>query len=413
MQRLQTLLKQRKERGMVIASTQKIKHNKGVWLVPSATNPSKKYEVSFSLEGGRCTCEDYKERGIRCKHLFAVDIVITKKFNKDGTTTVTQTKRITYPQNWPAYDKASIQQKELFQKLLHDICASIQEPTYTFGRPSYPLRDMVFSSTLKVYSTFSLRRFSTDMKEAQAKGYVEKTPYYSTVARFMESEELTQIIKDLILTTALPLKAVESRFGIDATGFSPCRFSRWFVHKYGKDADMRMKWFKLSVVNGSATHIVTSCEVTSALVSDMMMLPSLTHETNENFNMKELSADKGYLSDANLMHLDRLGVQAYIPFKTNNKADSKTQSQIWNNAYNYFTFNQVQFLQHYHERSNTETVMHMVKSKFGDFLRSKSETACINEILLKVLCHNICVVIQEMFELGIKPEFWGAKMAVA
>jgi hypothetical protein len=50
----------------------------------------------------------------------------------------------------------------------------------------------------------------------------------------------------------------------------------------------------------------------------------------------------------------------------------------------------------------------MIKSKFGDHTKSKDEIACINEILLKVLCHNICVLIQEMFELGIKPEFLGA-----
>ena len=47
----------------------------------------------------------------------------------------------------------------------------------------------------------------------------------------------------------------------------------------------------------------------------------------------------------------------------------------------------------------------MIKSKFGGIVRSKVETACTNEILLKVLCHNICVLISEMFELGIKPEF--------
>lgn len=31
--------------------------------------------------------------------------------------------------------------------------------------------------------------------------------------------------------------------------------------------------------------------------------------------------------------------------------------------------------------------------------------AQINEVLLKVLCHNICVVIQEINELGIEPNF--------
>ncbi|MBA7606118.1 hypothetical protein ES703_13257 [subsurface metagenome] len=47
----------------------------------------------------------------------------------------------------------------------------------------------------------------------------------------------------------------------------------------------------------------------------------------------------------------------------------------------------------------------MVKAKFGDFVRSKDKTAQINEVLLKILCHNICVVIQDMHELGIVPQF--------
>lgn len=32
-------------------------------------------------------------------------------------------------------------------------------------------------------------------------------------------------------------------------------------------------------------------------------------------------------------------------------------------------------------------------------------TAQINEALCKVLCHNLCVVIQSAHELGIEPEF--------
>lgn len=60
---------------------------------------------------------------------------------------------------------------------------------------------------------------------------------------------------------------------------------------------------------------------------------------------------------------------------------------------------------HYHKRSNVETVFHMIKSKSSGNIKSKNKTAYINEVLLKVLCHNICVLIEQMFELGIKPEF--------
>jgi len=37
---------------------------------------------------------------------------------------------------------------------------------------------------------------------------------------------------------------------------------------------------------------------------------------------------------------------------------------------------------------------------------ARLKTAQINEALCKVLCHNICYLIQSMFELGLKSKFW-------
>ena len=47
----------------------------------------------------------------------------------------------------------------------------------------------------------------------------------------------------------------------------------------------------------------------------------------------------------------------------------------------------------------------MIKSKFGDAIRSKSEVAGKNEKLAKVLCHNICCLIHAISELPIEPQF--------
>ncbi len=68
-------------------------------------------------------------------------------------------------------------------------------------------------------------------------------------------------------------------------------------------------------------------------------------------------------------------------------------------------FNRDEFLQHYHRHSNVESVFSMVKAKFGDSVRSKSDTGQVNEALCKVLCHNICVLIQAMHALGLEPNF--------
>ena len=44
----------------------------------------------------------------------------------------------------------------------------------------------------------------------------------------------------------------------------------------------------------------------------------------------------------------------------------------------------------YHRRSNIESAFSMVKQKFGDSCRSKTDTAMKNETLCKLLAHNLC-----------------------
>ena len=73
--------------------------------------------------------------------------------------------------------------------------------------------------------------------------------------------------------------------------------------------------------------------------------------------------------------------------------------------YHFYKYNAEEFNAHYHKRSNAETTFSMIKARFGERLRSKAERAQINEALCKVLCHNICVVIQSIYELGLEVNF--------
>ena len=74
-------------------------------------------------------------------------------------------------------------------------------------------------------------------------------------------------------------------------------------------------------------------------------------------------------------------------------------------AFHYFSFKREEYLQHYHKRSNVESTFSMVKRKFGDAVRSKTDVAMVNEVLCKLLAHNLCVLIQEEHELGIESVF--------
>ena len=52
-----------------------------------------------------------------------------------------------------------------------------------------------------------------------------------------------------------------------------------------------------------------------------------------------------------------------------------------------------------------ESTFSMMKRKFGDAVRSKEDTAMVNEVLCKVLAHNIFVLNQEECEFGIEAMF--------
>jgi transposase len=396
----------RKLKGEQIAKTGRIVKLEDGWHVPSQSGKGT-YIVSTAslLSKPKCTCPDYETRGLVCKHMYAVEITLKKEFEVDehGNTTITETKKITYSQNWTAYNKAQCNEKDIFQKLLYDLCQHIPQPDYDFGRPTLPLSDMVFSSALKVYSTFSLRRFESDMRHANGNGYVNKACSYSSVSNYMRKTELIPILQDLIKISSLPLASVETDFAVDSSGFSTSRFARYFSFKHGRDMKYRT-WIKAHIGIGVKTNIVTGVEITEESENDSPQFKPLVEKTAENFIINEVSADKAYSSRDNLEVVESLGGTAFIPFKSNTTGKQRGSS-VWAKMYHYFLYNKEEFLDHYHKRSNVETTFHMIKSKFRDNLRSKDKVAQINELLLKILCHNICVLIQETFELGIEPQF--------
>jgi transposase len=73
--------------------------------------------------------------------------------------------------------------------------------------------------------------------------------------------------------------------------------------------------------------------------------------------------------------------------------------------YHYFMDSREKFLEHYHQRSNFETAYSMMKGKFGNSLRSKSDVGQVNETLCKMRCYNLCVLVQATQELGVEPAF--------
>jgi len=166
------------------------------------------------------------------------------------------------------------------------------------------------------------------------------------------------------------------------------------------------RWLKAHIMTGVKTNIITGVEITEERGGDSPKFAPLVNLTASNgFELKEVLADKAYSSRDNIGLIDELGGIAYIPFKKKSRARTMGKSHAWRKLFYYFQYNQEEFMEHYHKRSNAESTFNMIKTKFNDLLKSKTKTAQENELLLKILCHNIVVLIHETNELGIETKF--------
>lgn len=309
---------EREQKALLIAATMKLVRllkDGSTWIVPSQSSKGK-YRVDIDVPN--CTCPDYEARREKCKHIMAVEYTMQREqgiVENDESTEVIDiaqaTKRRTYKQDWPAYNKAQTHEKDLFQQLLHELCSGIVQPEHKKGRRPLLYRDMLFSSVFKVYSTMSCRRFMSDLREVQAKGYVSKLMHFNSIFKYLELQCMTPLLHDLITYSSLPLKTIEHDFAIDSSGFSTCQYVRWFDTKYGKEIDVH-DWIKVHLMTGVKTHIVTVAKVTGRHANDSPLLPSMVEETANNFTIKEVSADKAYSGIDNHEAIAAVGATPYM-----------------------------------------------------------------------------------------------------
>jgi transposase len=155
----------------------------------------------------------------------------------------------------------------------------------------------------------------------------------------------------------------------------------------------------------TVTNVITAIEVTESNVGDApMLVPLLESTVAAGFDVREVSADKAYLSNEILTAIEKVGAVPYVPLKSNSRGTGG--SDAWRRLWHTFEARNDEFLACYHKRSNVESTFSAVKRKFGASVRAKTPAAQTNEVLLKALCFNLTCVVQAIHEVGIAPTFW-------
>jgi transposase len=392
----------REERGKVIAEKgnqiQKVKDNH--YKVRSQSGNGS-YEIKITGRGTECSCPDFQTRHQPCKHILGLRYFLeVQKDTPQGT--VTEKVRLTCSQAWGAYNAAQTEEIKIFDALLKDLVKAIPEPEQTIGRPRLSMNENLFCAIQKVYSQLSSRRAQSLFQHAVERDQINHAPHFNAPSKFFNNLEVTPILHELVTLSALPVAELETDFAVDSTGFRTTTFSEYCGMKHGQKKQHR--WVKAHMATGVKTNIVTSIEITGENGADSPQFKPLVNDISKNFNIREISADKAYSSRDNYEAVNALGGTAYIPFK--NHATGKTRgSPIWKKMYHYFQLNKDEFMEHYHKRSNVESTNAAIKRKFGETLKSKNQVAQVNELLCKIIAYNLTVVIHEMYENGITPDF--------
>lgn len=373
------------------------------WSVPSQSGFGR-YRVNFADGSWVCGCDDFAKRSLPCKHILAV-IELSRP-----TPPVASAPRKQYPQH-TTYTKGQTSEIRLVNELLRDLVSTVPEFPATpgiGGRPALPLSESLYCAILKVYSGLSGRRASGVYENAFDRELLSRVPNYMVASRALNRPEVTAILYRLLSLSAAPLAGLEEGGVVapDSTGVQTTSFGGWREEKHSEKR--QKKWLKVHAMVGTKTHVIIRAVVGEADSGDSpQFVPMLKGSLEDGFQPSAVVADKGYLSKENYRVASELGLDAFIPFKSNsvNRSGHHSSPPSWRKAFYVFQANRDEFDRNYHRRSNIESVSSALKRKFGENIRSRTPTAQVNEVLCKLIAYNLTVVVHEMFENGVAPIF--------
>lgn len=310
-----------------------------------------------------------------------------------------------YQQNGPAYNEAQMNEKVYVLEFLDELLDYMPFPEIKIkpGRKPFTWKEKLTHVILQAYNTKSSRRSIGDLKIAQKLNYLPKAPHFNSLLKTLNDPETTKWLQHLINISGLPLKHLEQDLAIDSSGIGSNTYMRWFDIRIGRNNE-RKSFKKIHIASMVNTNIISSAIVTEGTSADGPQFQPLIKQTKKVYDIKEVSADMAYSSKNNLNFASENGILPFIPFKKNVTGKSRG-SFMWSKMYKYFKTNPEEFYKKYHKRSNSETVFHMIKTKFGKSTRCINITAQINEILAICAAHNLCVLIQEMYEHNLVIDF--------
>ena len=292
---------------------------------------------------------------------------------------------------------------------------TLPEFSHQFSPKKFTQSQLFVCLVLKIF-------FKTDYR-----GIVEllkDTPDLCTTFRLQNIPHFTTLQKasKRLLTSSLAEKLLESTVramqkskkiqlaAVDSTGFETRHISKYFVRrKRVKQLEIYeetyyRRWPKLGISCDCSNHMVLSAITVRGPSADVNQFERIVAPAAQKYDINGILADAGYDSESNHRFArEHLNIKSIIPAKIGRptlvtKPFKGMYRELMRTEFDKETYGQ---------RWQAETVMSMIKRNQGESLRSKTYWAQNREMMLKVLTHNIGIILllKELFYRAYLCEF--------
>jgi hypothetical protein len=238
-----------------------------------------------------------------------------------------------------------------------------------------------------------IRSIVAEWAELQALLQLTKVPDHTTIwraeRRLMRGDAFSRLLTR-IFAHARALGLIEERptVAIDSTGLDSRHVSHYFRGRRGRQEILWKNWPKLTAVGHIATHLIAGADVCRGPSHDYRRLPPAMEQANALLHPYRVLADSGYDSESNHRFCrQQLGIPSTII------AVNPRGSHTGRPKGGYRLMMHANFpTRLYGQRWQIESLFSSHKRRLGAAVTTRSDARQHQEILLRVLTHNLMIL---------------------
>jgi hypothetical protein len=292
---------------------------------------------------------------------------------------------------------------------------SICDFSHRFSPKKFTQSQLLVCLVLKIFFKTDYRgivQLLCDSPDLCKSFHLKAVPHFTTLQKASKRLLTSPLAKKLLESTvkAFCKKQIELA-ALDSTGLESHHVSRYFVRrKRAKQLETYetthySRFPKLGICCDCANHIILSAVTARGPSVDVNQFEYILLPAARRYKILKILADAGYDSESNHRFArDQFNIESIIPAKHGRptlepKPCKGKYRELMRTQLNKKTYGQ---------RAQIETVISMIKRNQGDALKAKTYHSQNHEMILKVLTHNIGVIllIPKLFYRAGQEPFW-------